>query len=174
MTKIVLNIAMSLDGYIATLDHSVDFLNTGGKEIKEAFEEFLNGVDSIVMGSTSYDKMLELGGNTFQDKTIYVLTTQEYADEENVIFLDKEIEEVLFELKALDNKTVWLFGGAKTVKQFIEQDAIDTYHITIAPTILGTGIPLFLFTKEEKELHLENTVSDGEFITLTYTRKKKQ
>lgn len=173
MSKVICNLAISLDGYIAKLDHSVNFLPSEmNEENSQSFKDFLNDIDVIVMGSTSYDRMIELGGNQFEDKLTYVLTTQEYADEKNVIFIEKELDELLIDIKDNAKKNIWLFGGAKVLKQFIEIDAVDEFIITIVPIIIGTGIPLFLFTKEEKELELVRTEIIDQNVTLHYKRKR--
>jgi dihydrofolate reductase len=171
MSKIILNLAVSLDGYIARLDNSVDFLgNTFSKEQEDDFNAFLNTVDVIVMGSTSYDKMIELGEQQFQNKLIYVLTSQEYADEENTIFTDQEIDELVIDLKAQSKKNIWLFGGAKTIQQFIEIGEVDEFIITYTPSIIGTGIPLFLFSKNEIKLELLSSKRIDQNVTLHYKK----
>ena len=85
---------------------------------------------------------------------------------------EKETDELLIELKQKARKNIWLFGGAKVVKQFIELDAVDEFIIGIAPVILGTGIPLFLFTKEERELQLVETKEMDQIVILHYRRKR--
>lgn len=173
MSKVICNLAVSLDGYIAELDGNVDFLgNEFSEEQTKQFNDFLNQIDIIVMGSTSYDRMLELGGNTFTSKHIYVLTSREYEELPNVTFVDSEISDLLLEMKERSLKNIWLFGGAKVIKQFIEIDEVDEFIITIAPIVLGSGIPMFLFTKEKRELRLINSQKNDDFVTLHYIRKR--
>ena len=50
---------------------------------------------------------------------------------------------VIENLKKLQGKDIWLVGGGILIDQFIKKDLIDKYIITIIPTILGDGIPLF-------------------------------
>lgn len=175
MSKVILNLAISLDGYIARLDDSVDYLGEEwDEETNKDFIEFTNNVDVIIMGSTSYDNMLKMGDYPWGDKFTYVLTSQEYADEENFMFTDMEIEELLLDAKARANKNIYLFGGAKVVKQFIDLDYIDEFIITIAPIIIGTGIPLFLFSNEDKPLKLKSTKEIQGFVTLHYERVRNE
>lgn len=55
MRKVILYIAMSLDGYIADQDGKVDFLygndpsNTSGD-----YDEFIKQIDTVIMGNTTY------------------------------------------------------------------------------------------------------------------------
>ena len=172
MSKLILNVAKSLDGYLARIDGSVDFLGTEfTEEQTKSFNEFLDSIDVIIMGSASYDKMIELGGNTFKDKFIYVMTSQQYADEDNTEFLEADAFEVLSKAQTKSEKNIWLFGGAKTIQQFTDKNFVDEYIITIVPHLTGTGIPLFLFSDQETKLELKKTeVIDGN-VTLTYTKK---
>jgi dihydrofolate reductase len=173
MSKIKLNLAISLDGYIARLDNSYDFLNENemNEESEKDFETFVDGIDVLIMGSTSYDQFEEQGGNPFSNKFTYVLTSQEYADEKNVLFTDMEILDLDKAAKEKADKDIWLFGGAKVVKQFIDLDLIDEYIITIVPKIIGTGIPLFLFSDKDIDLELVETKHQGGNVTLHYIKK---
>lgn len=175
MSKVKLNLAITLDGYIARLDNTVDYLQSPTEAGIKSFNEFLDSVDTIVMGSTSYDQLVELEktNTPFKNHKKYVLTSQEYMEEDNTVFVDKELEELLPDILLEAKKDVWVFGGAKVVKQFIEIDAIDEFIITIAPTILGTGIPLFLFTRNELDLELVKTETSNGLVTLCYIRKKQ-
>lgn len=177
MSKIILNLAISLDGYIARLDNEVDFLDDieadENKDLGIVFNEFLEGVDTVVMGSTSYEQMLKLGPNSFSNKKMYVLTSQEYVEQEGVTFTDIEIADLAIQMKSESKSNVWLFGGAKVIKQFIALDLVDEFIITIIPIIIGAGIPLFLFTNEDRELELIESKTFGSKVMLHYRRKSK-
>lgn len=92
MSKVICNLAISLDGFIAKLDGNVDFLgNEFTEEQAKSFQTFLDDIDVIVMGRTSYERMMDLGGNTFKDKKVYVLTSKEYTNQDNVLFIDADV-----------------------------------------------------------------------------------
>ena len=74
-------------------------------------------------------------------------------------------------LKAEKGKDVWICGGAKLVWQLVNEDLIDYYHITVIPTLLGSGIRLFENAKREVKLRLLNTQSYNGMIDLVYTRR---
>ena len=52
MRKVILYIAMSLDGYIADKNGGVDWLSGQGAEGTEegTYSEFIKGIDTVVMG----------------------------------------------------------------------------------------------------------------------------
>lgn len=58
----ILHVATSLDGYIARLDGSVDWLPSpeGGED--HGYSKFYNSIDALIMGSTTYEQVLSFGG----------------------------------------------------------------------------------------------------------------
>ena len=56
MRKVILYIAMSLDGYIADKNGGVDWLSGQGAEGAEegTYSEFIKGIDTVVMGWNTY------------------------------------------------------------------------------------------------------------------------
>ena len=52
--------------------------------------------------------------------------------------------------------------------KLIQEDYIDEYIITVTPTILGKGIPLFREGGKQIDLLLKNVEFLGELVTLTY------
>ena len=56
MRKVVLFIAMSLDGYIADDNGNVDWLNGQGNDSEniDVYSEFIKGIDTILMGWNTY------------------------------------------------------------------------------------------------------------------------
>lgn len=174
--KIVLYIAMSLDGYIARSNGAVDWLSGQGEvlEIDNGYEEFYSTIDTVVMGRITYEQVInELSPNiwVYEGKKCYVFTEKEYEDNEKVEFTSESIIEFVSDIKSGLGKDIWLVGGGKLIHEFINKNLIDKYIITIIPTILGEGIPLFIKENSEIKLKLiENKSIDG-MIELTYVRR---
>ena len=40
-------------------------------------------------------------------------------------------------------KDIWIVGGHSIIKPLLQHNLIDEFRITIIPTLLGNGIPLF-------------------------------
>ncbi len=74
--KVILYIAMSLDGYIAKQDDNIDFLSiveSPGEDY--GYAEFLNNIDTIIWGRRTFDKVLSFGnGVPHKDKKVYVIS----------------------------------------------------------------------------------------------------
>lgn len=167
MSYVILQLALSLDGYIAREDGSVDFLKNINPDFTETFERFVSSIDTIVMGRKTYQKMLEYGDVPFKDKTIYVLTTKDMtASESNIIFVDDNVNN--FMKKAMGK--MWLFGGANVIRQFVNADLIDEMQLYIVPQILGKGIPLFLENNGLDNLTLKEAKAYGNDVFLQYKK----
>ena len=62
MRKIVLFIAMSLDGYIAERNGNVDWLNGQNEkeETMDVYSDFIKDVDTVVMGWNTYYQVVTI------------------------------------------------------------------------------------------------------------------
>ncbi|MBO8463587.1 MAG: dihydrofolate reductase family protein [Firmicutes bacterium] len=62
MRKIVLFIAMSLDGYIADRNGNVDWLNGQNEkeETMDVYSDFIKDVDTVVMGWNTYYQVVTI------------------------------------------------------------------------------------------------------------------
>ncbi len=75
------------------------------------------------------------------------------------------------ELKAMAGKDIWICGGADIIRQLMEQNLIDTYHISIIPTILGSGIRLFSDSEQEIKLCLSSVKNNNGITELVYQKR---
>ena len=63
---------------------------------------------------------------------------------------------------------IWLVGGGQLIKDFMEADLIDEYQVTIAPVILGEGIPPLPTWKYAADLEFRGTTRYGQFVELLF------
>jgi dihydrofolate reductase len=167
MNYVTLQLALTLDGYIARKDGSVDFLDDINSSFKDEFEKFINSVNTIIMGRGTYEKMLKFGEIPFKDKKIYVLTSKKLqSNKKNIEFTDKSIEQLLEEL----NDKIWLFGGSKVIQSFMNLDLIDEYQLYIVPKVIGEGIPLFLKNNGLSNLKLIKHEQFSNDVLLVYKK----
>lgn len=176
MRSSVLYIAMSLDGYIADCHGAVDWLQgqIPGKDDMVSYHEFVKGVDTVLMGYNTYRQIsAELSPNQwmYPDLTTYVITHKEALSTENIIFMRENPCSVVKNLKQEAGKNIWICGGADIVNQLMQEDAIDIYHISVIPTILGNGIRLFEKAEQEIKLQLINTQTYNGITDLVYEHR---
>jgi dihydrofolate reductase len=174
MSKVVLNLAMSLDGYIARENGSVDWLDnldTDGSDL--GFSSFLDNVGTIITGRISYEdtKKLSDGNWPFKNKETYVITKGSYENEDRVYFVKGDLINLIKDLKRNKQNDIWLFGGGSLIKCFREYNLIDEYIITIIPILLGGGKRLFQATLDNNELELIQVVKCKNIVQLHYTSK---
>lgn len=172
MRKITLFIAMSLDGYIADPQGGVDWLSgQGGEGEKDFYGEFIRGVDTVVMGGNTYRQIIEKlspGRWPYEGLTAYVLTHRPQPAAEGVVFTDGPACRLAAELKSRPGKGIWVCGGAAVAQALIAGGLIDEYRISIIPTILGGGIPLFGRLPAEIKLSLVGARTSDGMAELTY------
>lgn len=159
--KVILNIATSLDGYVAGLDDGITWLEPYDNLAEYGFDDFIAGIGAIVMGNRSYEIGIKNGwfeGDPYGPSPIFVISSEQNHTEAsgNFVFVGSIEDAYKQASAAAKDKNIYLFGGANVVQQFINQGLLDEIHLSIAPVILGAGIPLFA-NLEKQNIKLERT-----------------
>ena len=150
-------IGASVDGFIARLNHDLDFLPPGGGE-EHGYEEFIKSVDALVVGRNTYDKVLGFNPWPYGKKPVVVLSTRPFdpptTKEAVVERLSGTPSEILDNLASRGWTHVYVDGGI-TITRFLEANLIQRLVITRVPVLIGTGIPLFgAFPRDIKLTHI--------------------
>ncbi|MCG7344728.1 dihydrofolate reductase family protein [Sporosarcina sp. ACRSL] len=170
--NVVLFIASSLDGYIATKDESLEWLFKVEGEGDNGFSEFYDTVDTVLMGKKTYDWIMRhMDEFPYKNKECFVFTRSMIKDTENAKFVSVEITNFVNKLKSQHGKKIWIVGGGRLLNSFIQENLVDEFIITVAPTILGEGIPLFIEGDYQLDLSLKGTRNFNQFVELHYERK---
>ncbi len=176
MRKIVLYIAMSLDGYVADQNGDVDWL-TGDFSDPEnggSYTEFYESVDTVIMGWRTYHQIVtELAPNDwpYKGRQSFVITHREVEDQPGISFYQRNLSELIQNLKKTEGKNIWICGGAEIVQQLIKADLIDEFCFSMIPTILGSGVKLLPTLQSEEKLKLIKTASYNGIVDLVYERR---
>jgi len=164
MKKIILYVATSVDGFIARKNGSVDWLtqyNNSGEDF--GYKEFLDSVETVILGNTTYREFKA----PYENKKCYVFSRKNTGKENNITYVNTDVKEFIDGLS--ENENIWLVGGADIAKEFLKNNLIDEFIITIIPIVLGEGIPLFAKGCGEHKLKLLNTKSyDSGVVQLHY------
>ncbi len=164
--KLILYIAMSLDGFIAKSDDDISFLSCVEKEGEDyGYGEFIQTIDTVIVGRKTYEKIMTFGFNPHADKQLYVISHTEQKSENNAIFYNGDLEILLKDLKAKAGKNIFCDGGAELVRSMLNKNLIDEMTISIVPYMLGNGIRLFKDTNIEKVLNLKSVKSFEKGLT---------
>lgn len=147
MTKTILYIATSLDGFVAGKNDDISWLFSYN-DVDYGFDEFFSHIGAIIQGRRSYDVEAQHGWETPHPVPTFVLshniTEKAPKHSDVVVFTQEDIAEVLMKAKKLaDKKHIWIEGGANVAQQFLRRELIDEIVLSIVPVILGDGVRLF-------------------------------
>ena len=175
--KIILNIAVSIDGFIADKEGGFDWIQ-GDKDTSHNtekqfdFSQFIDSIDIVVMGKFAYLDCPEQSMQQFKSMKILVATNEKLENKyNNVEFISGDVVAQINKLQEEDGKNIWLYGGASVVDSCIKANIIDEYIIGIIPIILGEGRPLFLKNNPRITLHLEESTTQEGILIMRYTRR---
>jgi dihydrofolate reductase len=184
MKKIILDLAVTLDGFIEGPNGETDWCIMDGDGT--AFDDFLAGIDTIFYGRVSYDlwgnwqpdeKAGKVVQRVYQEihlKTKYVFSTTKRYYTEKVIVIDSDIRERVDEIRKQDGKDIWLYGGADLITTFLNFGLIDVIRLAVHPIILGAGKPLFKDIRDRLPLRFTGSESTPSgVIMLTYEMMPK-
>lgn len=111
MRKVVLFIAVSLDGYIADADGGVGWLNGESNEVEneDTYSEFVKKIDTVIMGWNTYHQVVtELSPSewVYKDLVSYVITHRQQESMENIKFVNESPADLIHELKEQNGKDI--------------------------------------------------------------------
>jgi dihydrofolate reductase len=173
MRDVVLFIAVSLDGYIASPDGKIDWLGGESAEASNfgSYERFIAGVSDIVMGYNTYHQLtteLLPGAWPYDKQTTYVLTHHKVETEAGVVLTSESPTALLARLKAQPGGEIWICGGASVANQCMREGLIDRFHLNVMPTLRGAGIRLFDGLEQPVPLTLISTERYNGIVDLEY------
>ena len=170
--KLVFYGAVSLDGYLARENDSLDWLfRTEGDGADNGYGDFYATVNTILMGRRTYDWILQHGEFPYTGKQSYVLTQSRSGTDENVEFVNEDIVRFTKSLKAKAGGRIWMVGGGQTLQPLLYENLVDELILQIAPVIIGGGIPLFIAGELDLDFSLVDIKRYNQFAELRYEHK---
>jgi dihydrofolate reductase len=172
MRKIILNVAVSLDGFIEGPNGEYDWCLS---DQDYGMTAFFAETDAIFIGRKSYD-MICADTTLFPVEMIYVFSdTLPDTQPENVTVIrsvdfDKKVDEVI----SGKGGNIWLFGGAEMISAMMNKNLVSEMLLSIHPIILGAGTPLFQDMKDRVGLTVlsQETYNTG-LIQVRYAVKPR-
>lgn len=174
-------IATSLDGFIAREDGDLDWLpgsdpneSHDSGEVNEdyGYQEFMDSVDVLVMGRSTFETVLAFGQWPYGGKRVVVLSSKlrPGSDDlpESVEVMSGSPGEVIEALQESGARHLYIDGG-KTIQGFLNAGLIQELIITVVPVLIGTGIPLFGALDHDLKLqHVETRSFPNGFVQSKY------
>lgn len=177
MASLVLYIAASLDGFIARPDGRLDWLdalpNPGGSD--HGYGDLLARIDTILMGRSTYEAVLGFGIEwPYAGFQTFVIThNPEFrVSTPDTAVLSGDIAMWVDNRRREGSKDIWLVGGGQLKRYFLQHQLIDEFILTLIPTLLGEGIPLFPAGFPQSEWNLsEVTRNSSGAVGLKYAQQ---
>ena len=145
--------ACSLDGFIATEDHSLDWLFQLGDINDTSYPEFIKDVGALAMGSSTYEWMLRhvvkldtgAGEAWPYIQPTWVFSSRSLTTVPGALlhFVRGDVRPVHEQMRqAARGQNIWLVGGGDLVGQFYDAGLLDEIIVQIGSVTLGAGKPL--------------------------------
>ncbi|WP_461039811.1 dihydrofolate reductase family protein [Spirosoma harenae] len=170
MRKVILELAVSLDGYIEGPNGEYDWCFT---DQDYGLNAFLKRIDSIFIGRKSYELMnnpAEAASDyQFSEYKKYVFSNTLTEVSEGAELVRGNLKSQVDALKNQPGKDFWLFGGADLTTSFMNECLVDELFLAVHPIILGAGKPLFQAIKDRINLTLTDSKTyETGLVSLTY------
>lgn len=137
-------VGVSVDGFLARPDGTLDFLPPGGGE-GGGYDEFVAGVDVHVIGRKTYETVLAFPVWPYGRKPVIVLSSRPLAPPPAGAAVERVVGEpadVLAQLEARGFTHAYVDGGV-TIQAFLRAGLIQRLVVTRVPVLVGAGISLF-------------------------------
>ena len=164
---------ITLDGYLATKEHGLNWLYDTGSPEETSCDEFYSHMDVVLMGRQTFEEIekIENPAASYPDTENYVFTHRELACPGFTGVNDNPVE---FVKELGNNRNIWVVGGNTILAPLLDQNMVDCLIVQAAPVLLGAGIPLFTQKETLHRFHLESVRQYGQFAELVYCRKTKE
>jgi dihydrofolate reductase len=145
--------AVSLDGYLAAADGSLDWLHFS-PDVEQITSDYFKGVDAILMGRKTWDvaaaqhrprasRARGAKSRRVTTRTYVFSRTLASIDAPDVELVSAEAVPFVRELKHRQGGKICLMGGGQLATSLLAADLIDEVGLNVHPVLLGTGIPVF-------------------------------
>ena len=173
MRKIILQLAVSLDGYIEGPDGEFDWCFT---DQDYGMSEFFKRVDTTFMGRKTYELALAMQDQAppgFPKMKEYVFSNSMQTAKEDVILVRGDTKKEVEKIKKQKGRDIWLFGGAELISSLMNLHLIDEIILAVHPVVLGDGKQLFRDINERTWLTLtSHKIYPNGLVFLAYSIKK--
>ena len=170
MRKVILMVAVSLDGFIEGPNGEYDWCMT---DQDYGMNEFFKRADAVFFGRKSYELFLKEGQDWMPEMKHYVFSNSMDKAPGNATLISGDIKSAVNEIKNKSGKDIWMFGGASLTESLMKDGLIDEFILAVHPILLGSGKQLFHGIQERVQLELVSSKQyDTGLVSLSYTLKK--
>ena len=178
MAKVQYYAAATLDGFIARPDGSIDWLQTygadtghGGPMSDGSYDAFYAEVGALVMGSATFEWILEHASKWPYDLPTWVFTSRELSQPAGgqVTFTTEGAAAVRdAAMESAGGKNVWMVGGGNLASSWAEDGLIEEAIVTVVPVYIAKGLPFFARAVEGELRHLSTKTHANGMVELRF------
>jgi len=169
--RISVYIAHSVDGYIADVEGSLDWLFRLAGTEDYGHAEFMADIDGLAMGRGTWDFIADEPDLPFDGRPVYVFTHRDATPRDGVRFWSRTPEQAVADWHASGLKHVYVDGG-RLISAFLEAGYVDSLTLTVVPVLLGQGSRLFHEIGATTALRLVSATPYGTgLVVLRYERE---
>ena len=170
MRKVILNLAVSLDGFIEGPNGEFDWCFT---DQDYGMKAFMKRIDAVFMGRKSYEVVKKMGGeNPYPKLKNYVFSRTLNHVDAGSILVNGDLEQEVKAIMHQRGKDIWLFGGASLVTSFVNANLVDELWLAVHPLLLGGGKPLFQEIRGRIPFTLKETKAYSTGLVQLFYEKK--
>jgi dihydrofolate reductase len=183
MGKLIYGMNVSLDGFIETPEHGLDWTNVDD-ELHQWFNDRMRPLAASLYGRKLYEVMAAYWPTGADDPDAtpvmrefahiwnatprYVFSTSLSEVHHNSQLVRGDVADVLAQIKREIDGDLEV-GGANLAAQFIERGLVDEYNLVVHPVSIGAGTPFFPTPPRPLRLHLTETKRfESGAVALTY------
>jgi len=163
-------VGTSVDGFIARLDGSLDFLPPDGGE-PLGYRDFMAQVDALVIGRHTYETLLDFDVWPYESRPVFVLSTSSLMTAPPGAVVERlsgHPSDIVARLAERGFRHLCVDGGI-TIQGFLNAGLIERIIITRVPVLIGSGIALFGPTTRDIALrHVETRQYASGLVTSEY------
>lgn len=174
MRKLILGLAVSLDGFIEGPNGEYDWCFT---DQDYGLSRFFKRIDTAFIGRKTYEMTLAMGDRNetgFPKLKEYIFSSTLDKVKDGTTLIKGDAKTAVEKIKNEKGKDIWLFGGAGLTTSLLNLGLVDELSLAVHPIILGGGKPLFSQIQGPLNLTLleTKTYSTG-LVSLTYSIRYK-
>jgi dihydrofolate reductase len=171
MGKLIYNLNVSLDGFVETVDHSLDW-GIVDDELHSWFNDRMRALDAELYGRRIYELMAAYWPAAEFDPSAteperefariwnalprFVFSTTLDSVRPGCRLVAGDVADRLAEIRAEFSGDLGV-AGATLASAFIERGLVDEYRLVVHPVVLGAGQPFFPALRERIGLRLIET-----------------
>lgn len=174
MRKLILGLAITLDGYIEGPNGEHDWCFT---DQDYGLNRFFERIDAIFIGRKSYEMAQQQDGTSIGETIPGVPACKEYvfsktltAVKEGAVLISGDSIVEARRIKNQPGKDIWLFGGASLYHTLMKEGLVDELWLSVHPILLGGGKLLFREQESGTRLRLlESKTYKTGLVSISYS-----